>query len=405
MTYKSLFILGRTAAIARAELESLLGAEHLERVDDYAVLADVPATDVPFARLGGTIKLATVLAEIPGSNWHEVQAALATQALALAQTLPEDSKVQLGLSTYGIRTAPRQLLAAGLTIKKGLRAHNYSVRLVPNQEPALSSAQVLHNHLTGERGLELLAVRHGTRTIIARSVAVQDINAYAARDQARPKRDARVGMLPPKLAQTIVNLAATDTSPLHGAVVLDPFCGTGVVLQEAILMGFDVHGTDLDPRMVEYTDHNLKWLQQNIQTPVTKVASPDGRYFSLEAGDATNHQWQPQPQIVACETYLGRPLSSWPSPETLRDIISNCDTIIEKFLRNLHPQLQPDTRLCLAIPAWIAPNGRIHHLPLLDHLGKMGYNRVSFEHARNDELVYYRPNQIVGRELLVITRN
>jgi len=63
----------------------------------------------------------------------------------------------------------------------------------------------------------------------------------------------------------------------------------------------------------------------------------------------------------------------------------------------------------MGVPAcpWLrrAPDGRIRHLPLLDHLEKMGYNRVSFEHASAEELVYYRPDQLVARELLVITRN
>lgn len=64
-----------------------------------------------------------------------------------------------------------------------------------------------------------------------RTSFVQDIESYTARDQARPMRDARVGMLPPKLAQIIINLALSNNDITE---VLDPFCGTGVVLQEGI---------------------------------------------------------------------------------------------------------------------------------------------------------------------------
>jgi len=53
---------------------------------------------------------------------------------------------------------------------------------------------------------------------------------------------------------------------------------------------------------------------------------------------------------------------------------SRPEQIIEKFLRNIASQLQPGTRLCLAVPAWQAPSGHFHHLPLLDHLAEMGYN-------------------------------
>ena len=81
---------------------------------------------------------------------------------------------------------------------------------MPNNENHLNSAQVLNNKLTSELGCELLLVSDGVNTIIARTTAVQDIDAYTLRDRGRPKRDARVGMLPPKLAQTIINLSTTD---------------------------------------------------------------------------------------------------------------------------------------------------------------------------------------------------
>jgi len=229
---------------------------------------------------------------------------------------------------------------------------------------------------------------------IAQTISIQDIDAYARRDRGRPKRDAFVGMLPPKLAQTIVNLGVGLLPPSDEAVVLDPFCGTGVILQEALLMGYSAYGTDLEPRMVEYSQANLEWLSTH-----GVEAAP-----TLEVGDATTHQWGHPFSVVAGEAYLGRPLSSWPNPETLQEIIGTCNVIIQKFLQNLAPQIPPGTRLCLAVPAWQAPNGRLYHLSLLDQLEVLGYNRVSFSWANEQEMVYRRPDQVVARELLVITR-
>jgi len=60
-------------------------------------------------------------------------------------------------------------------------------------------------------------------------------------------------------------------------------------------------------------------------------------------------------------------------------------------------------RLCLAVPAW--QTGRnFKHLPLLDQLTDMGYNRVSFVHAGGNDLIYHREGQIVGRELVTLIR-
>jgi tRNA G10 N-methylase Trm11 len=396
MNYKSVFILGRQPSIGRAELESLLGPGHLEPLGDFAAASDIPYAQVPFDRLGGSIRLAKPLTELQGtSNWPQLAKQIMKQLPRYLDSLPAEGKIKLGISAFGLPVAASDLLRTSLMFKKVAKASGRSVRVVPNTEAALNTAQVLHNQLTGELGMELLCISAAGRTYVAQTVAIQDIDAYAARDQGRPKRDARVGMLPPKLAQTIVNLGTGQLEPTQSNVVLDPFCGTGVILQEAALMGYGLYGTDLETRMIDYTQKNLEWLQTTHHI----TAEP-----RLEIGDATDHQWQPAPAAVACETYLGRPLTTWPTPEQLQEVKGTCNVIIDKFLRNIHDQLAPGTRLCLAIPAWIAPNGRVHHLSTLDHLDVLGYNRVSFEYASPEEMVYYRSDQIVGRELVVITR-
>lgn len=394
MQDKSLFLLGRQPAIGRAELESVLGAEHLRPANERIVVCDLAPNQINFSRLGGSVRLARPVTRIQANKWPQILNEIGRALPGLIDTLPLEGKIKLGISAIDMPIGAKQLFAAGLTLKKVCKQQGRSVRLVPNNEPELNTAQVLHNQLTGELGIELLLFKDGQKTVLARTIAVQDIEAYARRDQGRPKRDAFVGMLPPKLAQVIVNLAAGQSNPTDDTIVLDPFCGTGVILQEALLMGYGAYGTDLEPRMIDYSRENLEWLT----THGVDVNPP------LEVGDATDHNWQDIFKFVACETYLGRPLSSWPKPETLQDIIGTCNVIIEKFLRNIGDQITSGTRLCLAVPCWIAPNGTKNHLPLLDQLGKMRYNRIRFEHSRESELVYYRPDQIVARELLVITK-
>ncbi|HYH74328.1 MAG TPA: hypothetical protein VD735_00045 [Candidatus Saccharimonadales bacterium] len=394
MTHKSLFILGRQPAIGRAELESLYGADHLEPIGDSAVACDLSVDAIDFARLGSSMRVARPLDDLPTTNWPQVAKRVMKAFPELLDELPLDGKLKLGISTFGLPVTANDLLRTGLMLKKICKANNRSVRVVPNTEPALNTAQVLHNQLTGDMGIELLFIEHGGKTYIAQTAAIQDIDAYAKRDQGRPKRDARVGMLPPKLAQTIVNLGVGKLEPAIKHVVLDPFCGTGVVLQEALLMGYGAYGTDLEPRMIDYSRQNLEWLATyGVESDV-----------QLEAGDATDHHWEHPFAAVACETYLGRPLNSLPNPEVLREIKGTCNVIIEKFMRNLTGQIPAGTRLCLAVPAWVGANGRIHHLSALDHLEVLGYNRVSFEHANTEELVYYRTDQTVARELVVLIR-
>src|SRR5882672_7417641 len=282
---ESIFILGRQPAIGRAELESLYGADHLQPIGESVILSDLPITEVNFARLGGSVKMGAYLGVVRKANMPTLHTQLEKLVLQRAENISE-GKIQLGISAYGVKTNPKQLVAIGLNLKKALRNKGYSVRLTPNQEIELSSAQVLHNHLAGQRGIELLLIRHETDIIVAQTIAVQDITAYAMRDQERPKRDAFVGMLPPKLAQTIINLGVGGQKPSPNTIVLDPFCGTGVVLQEALLMGYGAYGTDLETRMIDYSQKNLEWLATQHGTPASPLADP-----LLEVGDATSHQW------------------------------------------------------------------------------------------------------------------
>lgn len=396
---QSLIILGRQPALGLAELESLYGAQAITHLANGAALLDIPASQVDFKRHGGSIKLCTVLTELITTKWSEIEEYLLRTVPEHLQYVPE-GKFRFGLSAYGFNLKPRQLSASGLKIKKVIKAAGRSVRIIPNQAAALSSAQVIHNKLTNATGWELVLWRNGPKTILALTKAEQDIEAYSSRDQNRPARDAKVGMLPPKLAQIIINLASDrlNSKPLHEQTLLDPFCGTGVLLQEALLMGYSVVGTDIEPRMIDYSKQNTDWLH-------TKT-SYNGALVALQVGDATKYRWAKPGSFsqIAAETFLGKALSCEPSPDFLKPIIAECDRIHRGFLSNISDQIKPGTRLCLAVPAWRQKSSFLH-LKTLDYLRELGYTRIDFVHATREDLIYFRPDQFVARELIVLTKN
>jgi len=405
-------ILGRQPAIALAELEAVYGAKAVRRVSESIAFVDA---NVDFARFGSLIKIAKLLTPLEGTN---PQKGLDYCRRALPEHLgylPE-GKLKLGVSLYGLSMPLHKLNANVLSLKKVVKNAGRSVRVVPNTELALSSAQTMHNQLTSDLGMELVLVKDGDHMLLGQVTDVQDINDYGRRDRGRPKRDARVGMLPPKLAQVIINLAVSSNKPSKNFEILDPFCGTGVILQEALLMGYSAHGSDIDQRMVDYTSTNvMDWLPQ-------AYPSIEGLRRGVSLGDATSMKWKSSKAVfdksgdiidtewvpmtisaVACEGFLGTPFSAIPSPEKLRETIHDSNTIMKKFLKNIAGQLAPGTRLCIGAPAWFTNSG-IHHLPVLDDLENLGYNRIDFEHARREDLIYHREDQIVGRELVVLVK-
>ena len=236
MFMKYLAVLGRQPEISLAELEALFS--NVQRIHDY--LATFNSVTIPdINRLGGSLKLAVSLSSKP---------------LDYIANLPE-GKITLGLSDYSKTATKKSSSMEALKLKKILVRHGRSIRVVENKEAILSTATSLHNGLSGknERKIELIKINSSWYKVIG----VQDIEKYAKRDQKRPARDAKVGMLPPKLAQILINLCG----PLKpGSTILDPFCGTGVVLQEALLMGYHAYGTDLNEKMIDYTRKNLEWL-------------------------------------------------------------------------------------------------------------------------------------------------
>jgi tRNA (guanine10-N2)-dimethyltransferase len=386
----SIAIFGRQPALGLAELESLFGAADITPLGAHAALISNRYQNVPFSRLGGSVKVAQLLTTIPSTQWSDIETYLKKTIPDHLHYMPE-GKLKLGISVYGQTVRPQRINASALSIKKVIKSSGKNVRIVPNKTADLNSAQVIHNQLTGELGWEFVCVITQKETFLGLTKYVQDIEAYAARDQARPKRDARVGMLPPKLAQTIINLI----NPSGGTTVLDPFCGTGVVLQEALLMGFDVYGTDIEPRMIEYSLENVDvWLRSIRDVHGT---------VRLQPADATSHTWAPPFDAIACETYLGRPFSNTPRPNVLQEVMQDVDTIHRKFLKNVASQTQKGLRLCLAIPAWHIGNS-VKHLKMLDSLEELGYNRLRFKHVNTRDLIYRREGQIVGRELVVLER-
>lgn len=383
-----LLLTGRLPELSIAELESLYGAAAVTRLGDHALVD----AEIDFTRLGGSIKSAKHLTTLDTTNPQKVFDYCRKALPEHIQYIP-DGKIKLGVSLYGLSMPLHKQNANALSLKKVIKNAGRSVRVVPNTEAALTSAQTYHNALTSGLGLELVFVAHEGKTYIGQVTAVQDIDSYTLRDRGRPKRDAFVGMLPPKLAQTIINIA---TGPISSGVVLDPFCGTGVVLQEAALMGYSVYGTDIAEKMVRFSRDNLNWAHDQFKFRTE---------WQLEIGDATTHTWRLPIDAVAGEGYLGQPVGGQdPTPEKLAEIMHDCQAIMRGFLKNIGSQVPSGTRLCIAAPAWFVRN-MLHTLPIVDDLEEIGFSWMPLEHVDGRSLLYSREDQVTYRHLLPLIKS
>lgn len=390
-------LLGRQPELSIAELERLYSD-----VEWFSPQTAVftPSSDDTFdiQRLGGTQKAGKVILELPLGDWRKASDAIVKHYTQKWSNY--SGKITLGISAYDFKVSPRDIQKTGLLLKGKLKQTSASLRLIPNQEAQLSTATSHHNKLgLADNKVELLVIKGTKNIIIAESVGAQNISALAARDQGRPRRDAFVGMLPPKLAQIMINLAgpltADPTQDLAQPRILDPFCGTGVLLQEAMLLGYGVYGTDLSEKMIRYSRDNLNWLQDKYQQT--------GHWY-LHEGDATETKWQQPIAAVVTETYLGQPFSAPPSPAKLTEVRGNCNHIISSFLTNLSKQIKKGAPVVLAVPAWRGKDGSFTHLPLIQKIEDFGFSRVELQTVDASKLAYFRPDQVVAREILLLTK-
>lgn len=349
--------------------------------------------------LGGSSKVAEIIEELPTTRPADIRSHILEHATAwLADQYHQ--KVSVGVSIYGANWPGYKDFC--FSLKKQLKASGFRPRIVLGHPHALNSAQVLHNGLHRSKSEFIISIGTSS-TCIGRTVWVQDVDLLSKRDMQRPCRDMDVGMLPPKLARIMVNLAG-------GSRVFDPFCGSGVILQEALLMDKQASGSDIDREMVDCSRRNLDWLEREFNTaPPETVFTADARHVTVPgATDA-----------VVSESYLGPIINASVSASYLQQLAAESDSLVRRTLENLQPQLPTGTPVCLAVPAWWHPGGMITP-PLaaaaypesgtssppgqngIDDPRNLGYNRIDLHGVSAEDLVYRRHDQYVGRQLMLL---
>ena len=387
---KYLAVAGRQPLISLAEIQTLYD-KHAKLVGKNLIIFQLNNKKPEINRLGGIMKLGELFeGDFKGLVKH-------------LNELHLEGKITFGISDFSKQKKAGLAFQKSMEIKRSLGKMERSVRVITSKESEIPSATAHHNQLGEKPGCYEILVLDQELYL---SLGTQNITAYTERDQARPARDAKVGMLPPKLAQILINLCG----PLpEGARILDPFCGTGVVLQEAAIMGYIPYGTDLSERMIEFSKKNLNWLfnernSKRFKIKPELILKKDAILDKLAVGDATTFQWEGQIDAVAFESYLGAPMSKPPVDIKFKTEKAKCREIALGFLKNITPLIKTGTPIVMAVPAWLRETGKYARMNVLDEIQEMGYNFEKFQDLSQSDLLYFREGQIVAREIIVIRK-
>lgn len=364
------FILGNTPKLSALEIKSIIKDAVIINETDKILIIETKkelATDELINTLGGTVKIGLISKK---NNWQE-----------LIQDHEENKKTKFGFSFYALSdeisdnklfTLKQQFRKTGLAYKKELRSQGQRAELIESRDLILSSVII-----SKEKCLDILVlVDQNNKIIYGQTFAIQPFREFSHRDFDRPNKDIYSGMLPPKVARMMINIAGGKKNEL----LLDPFCGSGTVVQEALLLGYQkVIGSDISEKAVADTENNLNYL--NLKNKNIKIYQKDAAKLT-----------EKNVSTIVAEVFLGPPNIT---PSRLPNVIEDLTIMYSEIFTNLKKNLAKKANLVIAFPAWRFDD-QITHLPMQNILEKLGYK------LKQEPLLYGRPDARVLREIYIM---
>lgn len=413
---KYFFILGNHPELSLAEIYSVLSdqAEYLSFAHGILIVeTEILDAQNLINNLGGTIKIGQVLGQIKN---------IATESKdVLAEMLQSAEKPLFGVSLYG---AKYNFLPIALTLKKELKINDRAPRFVVSREPVLSSVVVEQNKLTSG-GLEAVFIKDNNSYWYGKTLAVQPFKDLSARDYGRPSRDDASGMLPPKLARLMINLAVVDKQEL----LVDPFCGSGTILSEALLAGFQkIWGSDISQKAIGDAQNNLAWIGRRYNLDFDLLVETHCMRLPQDTRDACNASLRQQVQL---QVYDAAKLSSIVKPNSVGAVVTepylgpqqagklepkaaakNLENLYSETLKQLARIVCPGGRIVMAWPVFMAGSKSVYLNLNPENFGlhqvqnllptNLKYNQLQL--TQRQTLLYGRQGQRVWREIVVLEK-
>lgn len=385
------FQLGRIKELCLAELKAVLGEENfVSSENDVAIfkLNDFKPQDLQ-NQLGGTIKIIEIFAEFNHRDKKLVNGIYAALESKLNEEF-EDYKGKLNFACSLLGTKKLHAISIKEILnfsKKFLKKLGINSRFVNKDLRKNPKPSTIYKAKVLEKGIDLSIIKVEKFVYIGHSIAIQDIDNYSKRDYNKPARDAKVGMLPPKLAQIMINLAGPTKT------IYDPFCGTGTILTEALLMGKEaVVGSDISERMVQMTNENLDWAKSEFKKDAKSQT------FTRDAAFIRKSLLEVEPDAIVTEGYLGTPVTELPSEEVMQKTLRELANLHTNWLLAAQYATLAHCKIVMCVAGFKLPNS-ILHLPRFEEIAaNAGYRIIQ-------KFSYLRKDQTVVRDIFVLEKD
>lgn len=324
--------------------------------------------------LGGTAKIAEVLEKGPHAKPEEVEKRII------------DFLLELKPKTFTLAEHGRDHLEPldAVEIKRTLLT--YGVKSNYKDSPRYGAGAALLKKGTVE---ELHVIQTETQLIYASTLTVQDIDTWSLRDAGKPERDRKRGMLQPKIAHMMINLAL-DQADAADQILLDPFCGTGTIMIEGAFMDIPhVMGSDIDVKGVLESNTNLKWWQTVQEEP-----------FDYEVAAKAVEKLQPQdfskrPTMIVTEPYLGK---MTPEIDQIPRILDGLERMYRGAFRAYGRLLPQGGKVAMLFPSFATKKHHITVGKLFRALPELGFQITAGPFRAG------RPDAVTQRELYILEK-
>ena len=347
-----------------------------------------------FWRLGGTVKIVELKAELPLKNFS-----LNDLVAKILEKIPNFSRKFLGISIYGslnVSTHDVKLrISEAISRKRGQK-----VKVVGDiKQAVLNTAST--NKILNKGGLQIDIVVFPERgkVLVGFVKEVQDIDLWSSLDYSRPERDMKVGMLPSKLARIMLNLAKI---PKEEGGFWDPFCGLGTLIMQGQLLSYYSYGSDVNREVLQKAEKNVAWLKE-----IGLVSRLRYRLFKhdIKRNPLNNKILRDIARFgrfdaIVTEPYLGKPRSKpFATKKLAAAVWSSLRGLYKSSLRNSSYLINPGGRIVFVVPMFKVKGG-LWYEPVPE-INRHRWKIVNFNAGR---LVWKRPNSIVARKIVVIEK-
>lgn len=277
-----------------------------------------------------------------------------------------------------------------------IKAKNFSVTDLESSKSSSQFSHALKGRLTSSRFIlandqfGLSPVIHKKHKVdeffvdlrdklVWKTVWVHDFRHWIQKDRHMPFANARAGMLPPKIARSMVNCVPLEP---QGKLLVDPFCGSGRVLVEAAELGYRVIGADISEEQCQESRKNLQSLNLEAQ-----IMAADATHISEVLREPVD--------AIVTEPFLGKPN---PRPDQIKYLVPGLMKLYLGALKDWLKILKPGGYVVMVFPSFFDGKKIYKTSDVVDGKLEQGYNIVK------RGILYSRPDADIKREIVILQK-